>query len=106
MIKYIVKTDAPPYSLEQFATKNDLTMLVCERNLDKWAKSRNMPRYYANFDDVEVKDGCMLCGEYGNGNTPEEAIANYAGRILGCRLVYGAYGPNRREFIAPNEWIQ
>lgn len=102
-MKYTFETEAPMCSLEDFAAKHGLEMVVFERPLDV-AEDLTLKRYYARFRNVDIKRGCMVGGGGGNGNTPEQAIADYAQMIRGCRLVYDAFGNNRREFTAPNEW--
>lgn len=90
-----------PVKLEDFANKHGLEMVVNERGLD-------MPphmRYYANFKKIEIKKGAMLVSAFGNGATPEAAIEDYKSRIVGQRLVYSSYTPDRQEFDTPNEWL-
>lgn len=92
----------PRASLEAFAEVYELTMVIEERVPkdmgDRWSESS---RYYAKFEDCEVKHGCGLRSEYGNGRTPGEAMANYAQGISGALLVLNAFGPNRREIQVP-----
>ncbi len=33
--------------------------------------------WYVNHQSIEVKDGGMLCGEYGNGDSPYMALENH-----------------------------
>lgn len=35
--------------------------------------------------NVDVKDGSILCGEYGNGTTPEEAVLDHWDRLTGVK---------------------
>lgn len=56
--------------------------------------------FYASLTNVEVKDGCILEGTYGNGATPEEAIRDYYKQIVGKNLVYRAMNKEyRREYV-------
>ena len=103
-MKYTLETSCAPCSLEEFAEKHGLELVVRERVMDSFMRKRGIERYLAEFKNVEVRDGSMLWGAYGNGNTPEEAIKDYAAKILGKYLVFGAYSNNRREFATPNEW--
>lgn len=80
-------------TIGEFAAEFGLTMNVRERRVP--IGSRN--RFYAHFDDCEVKDGCVLIGEYGNGSTPEEAIADYATKISMKQIVVGAFTNGRKE---------
>jgi hypothetical protein len=87
----------PTGTIEEFAEANGLTMVVGERDLPVG----NPTRYYAEFDHSEIKDGCCLCSMYGNGSTPEEAIAEYAKNISMKRMVLYAMCNERREI---NVW--
>lgn len=89
----------PESSLEAFAVAHDLTMEVVERGADM--RTFVGSRYYANFVNVEVKEGNMLSSAFGNGNTPALAIAEYTRRISEKLLIVDAYKPQRREIQAP-----
>lgn len=72
-------------TLEKFADEYGLVMEVRERGV-------NFPhneRWYASFATVEVEDGSLLCGVFGNGATPEEAIRDYGRQISGKTLAVG-----------------
>ena len=57
-------------------------------------------RFYASLENTETTDGFILCGEYGDGATPEEAMRNYYNKIVGKKLVYRAYSDEyRRECV-------
>ncbi len=61
---------------------------------------RSASNWYATVDGIEVKQGSFLCGDYGNGKTPEAAIDDCF-RVLtelkrGEYLVKNAYGESRR----------
>ncbi|MEN6320631.1 MAG: hypothetical protein ABFD82_17985 [Syntrophaceae bacterium] len=93
----IIYKKVPILTIEDFADKHGLTMVVDERK-----KPVGDPdRYWAEFDHSEVGDGCILIGTYGNGATPEEAIDDYAGKIELKRLVINAFGENRTEIDVP-----
>ncbi len=63
-----------------------------------WDDPKNI--FYADFDYVEIKDGGILIGAYGNSATPEEAIRDYYKKIVGKRLVFHAMDPEyRRECV-------
>jgi len=66
-------------------------------------KPYGLPRWHASFQDVEIAEGGFLRSTFGDGETPEDAIAVYAREIEGRKLVYCAYRPERREFTAPND---
>ncbi len=88
-------------SLEQFADAHNLTMKVHERSIVS-----GLPRYTASFEGVEVMENGILTSSYGNGSSPEEAIADYAERISGRRLAHNAYRSDRSNFEAPNEFTK
>lgn len=82
-------------TIEEFAEKHDLTMSVYERT------GPILPRFYAYFRGAEVKEGDILIGISGDGDSEEEAIKDYAKQISTRRLVLGAYTPERREIDVP-----
>ena len=84
--------------VEDFADTHGLVMEINER---RNAAETGLPRYYAHFEHVNVKEGCCLSSTFGNGNTPDEAIANYAKELSEKRLVVNAYKPDRKEIDAP-----
>lgn len=92
------KIESSGLTLEQFADKYGLTMRVEER------RYRDLPRYHAAFDGVEVIEGLSLAGVHGNGETPGSAIADYAVRLRGQRIAVDAFRPTRREIQCPREW--
>ena len=87
----------PQMTIEEFADSHGLEMVVRERK-----RPENDPsRYYASFDGAEVKEGAFLASAFGDGPTPEKAIADYAKRISLTRLVLNAYKSSRQEFDVP-----
>lgn len=103
-MKYTLETESPMCSLEDFAEKHGLELVVTERILDGWHRERNTPRYIARFKNTEIKRGACLAGVYGEGDSPENAIKEYAQCIIGERLIINAMANDRREIVAPNEW--
>jgi hypothetical protein len=87
----------PENTIDKFADQYDLEMVIHER--DREAGSPD--RYYAHFHDAEVTDGAFLTRVFGNGATPEEAIAHYAKSISLKLLVIGAYTKDRRDIKVP-----
>ena len=85
-------------TIEELADQHNLTMIVTEREL---YRECSVHRWYAYFEDAETKDGPMLIDTYGDGGTPEEAIADYARRISGKLLVINAHQKSRREIQVP-----
>ena len=58
-------------------------------------------RWSARFEQTEIQEGCFLVGAYGDGDTPVEAIADYAERIRGKVLVHRHWRDGRREYSVP-----
>jgi hypothetical protein len=85
----------------EFAERHDLEMVVRERSREMVG----LPRYYASLNGVESMERGMLCSSAGNGNSVEEAIADYAQQLRGKRIVVDAMR-KRREFVCPNEWAK
>lgn len=85
-------------SIEEFAERYGLTMVVSERR----PPHQSGAKFCARFKNVELKLGGMLAGRLGNGATEAEAIADYARTISGALLVENAYSDDaRREIQAP-----
>ena len=85
-------------TLKEFADLHGLEMRVVERNLPVG----DPDRFYAEFKSSEVKEGPVLVGTYGNGATPEEAIAAYKNElVVGTCLVIDAFKDTRKEIIVP-----
>lgn len=95
----------PRVRIAKFAKEHDLTMCVFERRPGDAVllngESFEDIRFFAHFEDCEVKDGSVLIGTFGNGRTEKAAIAAYAKEISNKRLVVGAYSPKRREIESP-----
>ncbi len=89
----------------EFADKHGLELKVNERARGN-GPCGPLKRYWVNFDRCEAKEGCMLAGYSGNGDTIDEAIRDYARQLAGARLVHRAYQADRREFDCPNEWAE
>ena len=87
----------PEMTLEDFADKHNLHMVVTERKVPEGVKDR----YYAHFKHVEVSEGSILRGEYGNGICPEAAISAYGRAISLKKIIYDAMGKNRKEIEVP-----
>jgi hypothetical protein len=79
-------------SLQQLADLYALDLHVYERSGEG-----NLPRFYASFESVETKEPGVLVSTYGNGDTPEQAVADYAHQLSGRVLVIRSHQPSRRE---------
>lgn len=101
--KMAVRVEGRPRStLEEFAVKHGLTMVVRERSAVHGFPEGHVARWYAAFDRTEIRSGeCFLMSAYGNGRTPEEAIANYGPAISEKLLIVNAGAPDRREIQVP-----
>ena len=87
----------PDIDIKSFAEANALTVVVRERPKD----SGDPARYYAAFDRCDTMGDGVLIGEFGNGATPDEAIAAYARKVSNKRIVVNAHTPQRREMNVP-----
>jgi hypothetical protein len=82
----IVKDFIKQGSIQEFAVANNLRMLVKERRLP----ADDACRFYACFEDCDIKGDGVLIGEFGNGSTPEQAIEAYAKKIsLRTLVIHG-----------------
>ena len=87
----------PRMMLAQFADQYGLIMEIHERETEYGRHER----YFCYFKRAEVKDGSILCSTAGDGDTEDEAMADYA-RNVSCKLlVINAYGKDRREILTP-----
>ena len=62
-------------------------------------------RFSALFEGGEIGGGGVLTTMYGNGQTPDEALQNYAADIKGKTLIFGAMTDKRMEFRVPGSLI-
>lgn len=82
-------------SVQEFADQHQLTMEIHERSKREFPM---LERYYAFFEACEVKEGSVLVGVFGNGETPEDAMKDYAEKISEKRLVFFAGDERRLRF--------
>lgn len=91
-------------TLEEFAEKNGLVLLVCENSNDYLDIDFVLQKYSVGFLGC-ARGGYMDCGEldsiFGIGKTRALAIKNLVGKISNCRLVYHPYGLDRRDILVP-----
>jgi hypothetical protein len=90
-----------PVTFSEFAHRHDLELEVRERPV---VVNGRLDRWCCSFKDVEISEPGVLVSTSGNGDTIALAIADYAERLRGKRLVKNAWTPSRQEFDAPNEW--
>lgn len=94
----IVHKLVPTSTIEDFADQHNLTMVVTERSSEQATKNT---KYFAHFEDCEVMRNNILVGSYGDGATPEDAIAAYAIEISEQQIAIGARTPARRNIQVP-----
>jgi hypothetical protein len=76
---------------------------IIDKSLQIIRYANQAGRFSAQFESCEVSSGSMLEGTYGDGKTPQEAIADYAKQIIGKRLVFYAMSDTRRqEYVVPS----
>lgn len=94
---------AMPESFEAFCERHNIQMVVKERSIE--GRRTTGSRWYATPQRlVEVMADGFLTSVHGNGDTPGEAVLDYARRIRGCKLVRNAGSDERYEFQAPSDW--
>lgn len=59
-------------------------------------------RVAARFERSEIKKGCGLFSEYGEGKTIEEAIKDYVKKIKGKTIVFNAMTDKKQEYNVPD----
>ena len=91
---YTIARKPTPKSIADFARFRQLHLTITEQSDNRWT---------ASFDGIEVKEGPILRGVYGDGTTPLGAVSDYIRQIRGQPLVHNAYSKKRREFTAWQE---
>lgn len=86
-------------SLQEFADAHDLTLKIGQRADCDVAQFRSF-RFYACFSAADITDGVIAHMGFGEGNTPLEAVRNYARNISGRTLVRGM-GRDATRFTVP-----
>jgi hypothetical protein len=100
----IHKRLVPEMTIEEFADQQGFEMVVVERpstTLQSHYHNGENRRFYAHFASVELCEGNVLVGTYGEGPTIEAAIADYAGKISERRVAKDAYRDDRKEVMVP-----
>ena len=62
---------------------------------------RKRKKFCCSFEYAEISVPPILIGESGDGDTPEEAMNDYADKIRGKRLVFNAMSDNRSTYKVP-----
>lgn len=96
---YLIAPFDSKTSLEDFADKHGLTLLVGERTANCWTNDR----FYARFKHISVKnkDGDGFCVVMGDGPTADEAICKYADAISGRTIVIDTTEKSHKEIQVP-----
>ncbi len=94
---------APPSTFADFCDQHGIEPVARERSKIDYGESQ---RWYVSAPYLEIMDDGILISTHGNGHTPEDALADYAAELAGKRLVMYAMREERREFWAPNEWLE
>lgn len=89
-----------PSSFEGFLERERLEVEVRER-----PKDLKLPRFYATIRGVEIIGAGVLISAMANGESPEEAQAEYAKALEGKRVRIAGVAPHPdRRIQLPNEW--
>lgn len=78
-------------ALEAFASTHNLRLCITKHD---WG-------WMTCFEFSEIKEGIMLVGQYGRGDSPSASVEDYAKAISGKLLVINAYTQNRKEIRVP-----
>ena len=84
-------------TLTEFAEENGLVLDVREI----YRESDKRFHWLVSFENVEVKEGAILKGAYGDNYEITSSIRDYIGMISGQLLVVNAMKRSRREIRAP-----
>lgn len=91
-----------PSTLTAFTDKHGLCIEINSRSPKafgtRWTDDM---RWFAGFANCDVNYGSLLIPVYGQGTTPDAALADYAKRISDKRLVLNAFMEDRREIRIP-----
>lgn len=89
-------------SLSEFADAHELTMEIHQRTpSDMGSRWNPNCRFYAHFENCEIKEDGTLVSTFGDGTSPDEAMTAFAKQISRKRLVFNAGRYDRFEVYAP-----
>jgi len=75
---------------------------VLDRNLIITRQANNINAFRVGFGHCEIKQGTLLIGAYGRGNTVKEALNSFTRQISRQTLVFDVVYPDYRvEFVVP-----
>lgn len=61
----------------------------------------SLPIFYVSFPKSEIASKGMLIGKFGNGNTIDEALKDYADELSEETIIFNAYTSSRKEIKSP-----
>ena len=91
----IIRNLVKKVTLQDFAKDHGLTMVVNERDTEDPSFS-HLKRFYVSFVDVHKYDGHGIGSLYGQGDTEEEAISNYAKLLSNERVMIGYFADKKK----------
>ncbi len=75
-------------------------LVVTERSIHIGSPAK-LSRYFVQFETGEICENSMLIGATGNGDTIDQAIADYCHRVSNRKMAFGAYTSDRKEIEMP-----
>lgn len=85
-------------NIYEFADICNLNLVIKRRT--NWHDPKST--WFSHFEYVDVKNGIMLTSTFGNGPTPQDAVADYCRVLQGKEIVLHAHVPEyRKEFTFP-----
>lgn len=94
----------PPENFENFLRRTLGVEVVAYERRRSLREEMRLPRWHASAKGLEIMDRGFLTSSAGNGNTPEDALRDYARILAGKRVVVNAYRNDRIEVQCPDEW--
>jgi hypothetical protein len=102
---------ASPQDFEEWCNDRGIELVAKERPRDGYFARNSLKRWYITTERgtlVEIVDEGMLTSTHGNGDSPEEALVDYARQLRGQRVRISLRASTVREYseeTAPSEWI-
>lgn len=88
-----------PMRFSDFAVDNNLVLVINEAGTEP-------EKYVAGFDEVVAAYMGMLVPVYGQGDTPDKAVADYRRKIKGHTLIHRpGSSVLRQELVCPKAWL-
>lgn len=99
--KYIVRDNSNvpiTFTLSELCRRYDLKIKVVNRGSDRLT---GVLQFYAQLNDVEIREGNILIGSISNGNTENEALEGLAAIYDNKILVVNSSDMNKKNEIGP-----